>query len=187
MLQINYITINYLLLRDQTVRIFTLTDTVFPAQEQVCRVRYEASVQEMLREVPPGIEEEAKEAVWRCCTEVNAQSVQAGEVGGGDEMAWICWDEFWKIKFVLVCIISVSNVPEERNDAQSLCRTWTFAFIPSCFSNPALCYAVYISHACLISPYETWFLTAFLRTSMFSLMVCVISQSSYWISSSIIK
>lgn len=63
MLQINYITINYLLLRDQTVRIFTLTDTVFPAQEQVCRVRYEASVQEMLREVPPGIEEEAKEAV----------------------------------------------------------------------------------------------------------------------------
>lgn len=59
-----------------------MTDTVFPAQEQVCGVWYEASVQEVLREVPPGIEEEVKEAVWRCCTEVNAWSLQAAEVEG---------------------------------------------------------------------------------------------------------
>ena len=50
-------------------------------QEQVCGVRHEASVQEVLREIPPGAEEEAEEAVWNRCTEVNTELSSWREAG----------------------------------------------------------------------------------------------------------
>lgn len=97
-----------------------------------------------------------------------------GRWRGGDEMLWISWDESFQIKFVFVCIISVSKVPEERKR----CSVSVFEPVPSphvCVSNTAICYTVYISHACLISPYETWFLMAFTRTIMFNLFVSCLS------------
>lgn len=112
----------------------------------------------MLREVPPGIEEEVKEAVWCCCTEVNAQSVQAGEVEGRgwdvvNFLRWIFYDK--------VCVgLHHQCIKSPRGEKTMLSQcVWICAFTP-CLVSQILQYVIqYIFHMLalfLLMKHDSW-------------------------------
>lgn len=77
----------------------------------------------------------------------------------GDEMSWISWDESFKKKFVLVCIISVSKVPKERKWRSVSVFEWIFAFTPCLVSRILQDVLHYIFHMLALflhMKYDSW-------------------------------
>lgn len=135
---------------------------LFLPQEQVCGVWHEASVQEVLWEIPSRAEEEAEEVVWNCCTEVDTQISNCREGKINETLRWSCkshvqnW-HFYKDNFVSYnCYVKLRVVIEPETDkwvnrqvvGQSIsrCNNLFIAFwLKYC--------PVHLSHACLISLY----------------------------------